>query len=91
MKKTALFVLLILSLAAMAVPVLAHHGTGISYDMKKEATVKGVITKFAWANPHSQLYFDVKDAKGNVEHWAAEMRAPGNLIASTLPSGTSFS
>jgi hypothetical protein len=81
-KKTALVVLVILSLAAMAVPVLAHHGTGISYDMKKEATVKGVITKFAWANPHSQLYFDVKDAKGNVEHWAAEMRAPGNLIAS---------
>src|SRR5262249_37793108 len=81
-KKTVLVVLVILSLAAMAVPVLAHHGTGISYDMNKEATVKGVITKFAWANPHSQLYFDVKDAKGNVEHWAAEMRAPGNLIAS---------
>jgi uncharacterized protein DUF6152 len=81
-KKTALVVLVILSLAAMAVPVLAHHGTGISYDMNKESSVKGVITKFAWANPHSQLYFDVKDAKGNVEHWAAEMRAPGNLIAS---------
>ena len=82
MKKTALVVLAILSLAAMALPALAHHGTGISYDMNKQSTVKGVITKFAWANPHSQLYFDVKDAKGNVEHWAAEMRAPGNLIAS---------
>jgi hypothetical protein len=81
-KKTVLIVLAIVSLAAMAIPVLAHHGTGISYDMNKEASVKGVITKFAWANPHSQLYFDVKDAKGNVEHWAAEMRAPGNLIAS---------
>ena len=82
MKKTVLVVLSILSLTAMALPVLAHHGTGISYDETKVSSVKGVITKFAWANPHSQLYFDVKDAKGNVEHWAAEMRAPGNLIAS---------
>jgi hypothetical protein len=81
-KKTALVVLAILSIAVLGLPVLAHHGTGISYDMNKESSVKGVITKFAWLNPHSQLYFDVKDAKGNVEHWAAEMRAPGNLIAS---------
>jgi hypothetical protein len=57
----------------------AHHGTGASYDLTKLVTVKGVITKFAWSNPHSQLYFDVTDDKGNVEHWSAEMNAPGNL------------
>jgi hypothetical protein len=81
MKKQALVVFTIVSVIALSLPVFAHHGTGISYDESKVSTVKGVITKFAWANPHSQLYFDVKDAKGNVEHWAAEMRAPGNLIA----------
>ena len=70
-----------IGLLAVSIPVLAHHGTGISYDMKKVYTVKGVITKFEWLNPHSQLYFDVKNAKGDIEHWAAEMRAPGNLIA----------
>ena len=81
MKNRTLILGVIVSLLVMSIPVLAHHGTGISYDEAKVSTVKGVITKFAWANPHSQLYFDVKDAKGNVEHWAAEMRAPGNLIA----------
>ena len=35
--------------------------------------------KFALSNPHSQLYFDVTDDKGNVEHWSAEMNAPTNL------------
>jgi hypothetical protein len=65
----------------MGTQVFAHHGTGISYDMKKTVTVKGVITKFAFQNPHSQLYFDVKDDQGNIQHWAAEMRAPGNLEA----------
>ena len=65
----------------MGTQLFAHHGTGISYDMKKTVTVKGVITKFAFQNPHSQLYFDVKDDSGNITHWAAEMRAPGNLEA----------
>lgn len=65
----------------MGTQLFAHHGTGISYDMKKTLTVKGVITKFAFQNPHSQLYFDAKDDQGNIVHWAAEMRAPGNLEA----------
>jgi hypothetical protein len=66
--------LLMLSASAMA-----HHGTGISYDLSKLVSVKGVVVKYAWSNPHSQLYFDVKDDKGNTEHWSAEMNAPTNL------------
>ncbi|HLH54117.1 MAG TPA: DUF6152 family protein [Candidatus Acidoferrales bacterium] len=69
------------ALLGASLPLLAHHGTGVSYDMKKVTTLKGVVTRFAFANPHSQLYFDVTDEKGNITHWAAEMRAPGNLIA----------
>ena len=79
--KLAGYVGLLLALLGGSVPLMAHHGTGVSYDMKKVTTLKGVVTKFAFANPHSQLYFDVTDDKGNVTHWAAEMRAPGNLLA----------
>jgi uncharacterized protein DUF6152 len=66
-------------LLVVSIPTLAHHGTGASYDLSKLVTVKGVITRFAWSNPHSQLYFDATDDKGNVQHWSAEMNAPGNL------------
>lgn len=75
----------IVSLAAvfgffiLSVSLSAHHGTGVSYDMHKVLVLKGVVTRFAFSNPHSQLYFDVTDEKGTVAHWAAEMRAPGNL------------
>ena len=79
--KFAGFLFVALCLLITSVPLLAHHGTGVSYDMKKVATLRGVVTRFAFANPHSQLYFDVTDDKGTVTHWAAEMRAPGNLIA----------
>jgi uncharacterized protein DUF6152 len=79
--KTYLVILSILfaALIVVSIPASAHHGTGISYDLTKLVTVKGVVVKYAWSNPHSQLYFDVKDDKGNVEHWSAEMNAPTNL------------
>ena len=76
---------LIVSLAALSVfmmsstALLAHHGTGTSYDMHKVVVLKGVVSQFNFSNPHSQLYFDVTDDKGKVTHWSAEMRNPRNL------------
>src|SRR5437667_10098003 len=81
MQSKLLVIMGVVSLFVISMSLFAHHGTQISYDMNKAVDVKGVITKFAWLNPHSQLYFDVKDKDGNTVTWAAEMRAPGNLIA----------
>ena len=71
----------VVAIFAISMSVFAHHGTQVSYDMNKAINVKGVVTKFAWLNPHSQLYFDVKDKDGKIVTWGAEMRAPGNLVA----------
>jgi uncharacterized protein DUF6152 len=81
MNRSVLLVATFLSLLMFSVSLFAHHGTGTSYDMNKIIVLKGVVTKFAFANPHSQLYFDVTDDKGQVVHWAAEMRSPRNLEA----------
>jgi hypothetical protein len=59
--------------------LFAHHGTGTSYDLHKVLVLKGVITQFNFANPHSQLYFDVTDDQGKVVHWSAEMRNPHSM------------
>jgi hypothetical protein len=56
-------------------PVLAHHGTP-AYDNKVTELKQATVTKFSWSNPHSLIYFDVKDAKGNVAHWVGETGAP---------------
>lgn len=69
----------LLGFLAVAVPLFAHHGTAIFYDIHKVVILKGTVTSFKFANPHSQLYFDVTDDKGKVAHWAAEMRNPRNL------------
>jgi Family of unknown function (DUF6152) len=56
--------------------VFAHHGTFVSYDTKHPVTMTGVVAEYHFTNPHTQLYFDVTDDKGNVTRWAAEGPAP---------------
>ena len=68
-----------LTILTVSGSLLAHHGTAIFYDIHKVLILKGSVTSFKYANPHSQLYFDVTDDKGKVTHWAAEMRNPRNL------------
>jgi len=51
----------------------AHHGTGISYDLTAPLkTIKGVVTEFAWRNPHVSIFVDVADDNGNVTNWGIE-------------------
>lgn len=60
-------------LGALALPAAAHHGTLISYDRDQQWTREAVITQFHYANPHPQLFFDIKNDSGAVEHWSSEM------------------
>jgi hypothetical protein len=79
MKMSILAFFSLLGLMAVGLPVSAHHGN-VAYDESKTVVLKGVIvTKFAWANPHSIIMFDVKDEKGNLVHWAAELGSPSAL------------
>src|SRR5437016_10060507 len=67
MKSYSIVILLVTArLLMVSTAAIAHHGTGISYDLSKLVSVKGVVVKFAWSNRHSQLYFDVTDAKAEV-------------------------
>ena len=50
----------------LAAPLLAHHGTGGTYDMEKPITLTGTITEFKFVNPHVLISFDVANV-----HWLA--------------------
>jgi hypothetical protein len=78
MKKAAAWFTLALGVLAIGGPMSAHHGTGLYYG-KDSITLKGTVTDFEWANPHVQIYFDVKDDKDGVVHWACETLSPGKL------------
>jgi hypothetical protein len=70
--------LLLAGLLAVSVPLSAHHGNA-SY-VNKEVTVKGTVTKWIWANPHTFLLVDVTDDKGNIVHWVCENQAPSTIV-----------
>jgi hypothetical protein len=70
--------ILVVALLTLSDSMLAHHGNS-AYDEKNPITLKGTVTEFVWANPHSQIYLDVNDDKGNVIHWAIESQSPGVL------------
>ena len=69
----------LLAFFLFATPLLAHHGRGATYDMKKQVTLKGVITEVSWRNPHVAIYMEVKDNDGKVVNWAIETNSPGIL------------
>ena len=71
-----LFALAVIFLVLPA-SALAHHGSA-SFDTK-EVTLQGTITEFDWSNPHTEIYFDVKESNGKVVHWGCETLSPAKL------------
>ncbi len=59
--------------AVLAPAVAAHHSWTVEYDASKPVTVKGVVTKMEWTNPHTRIYVDSPDEKGAVTSWNFEM------------------
>ncbi|MBI4484750.1 MAG: hypothetical protein HY655_01955 [Acidobacteria bacterium] len=60
--------------------VYGHHGTAVSYDHDKEVTVTGKVTEFWWRNPHSALFIDVTNEKGEHVIWGLELGSPATLL-----------
>ena len=58
--------------------VLAHHSVSGEFDMAKTATLKGVISRVDWINPHTYVYLDVLEG-GAKNTWRLETFPPGQL------------
>ena len=61
------------------VPVTAHHAFTAEFDAKKPVTMKGIVTKIDWANPHVWFYLNIKTESGLIENWGFEMGGPNSL------------
>ncbi|MBV8902770.1 MAG: hypothetical protein JOZ22_03970 [Acidobacteriia bacterium] len=79
MKSTFLAAFTVSVLLLASSPARAHHSFAAEYDSKQEITLKGVITKVEWTNPHIYIYIDVKDADGHVTNWSLEGYPPNTL------------
>ena len=75
------FVATTLGLLAICTPIFAHHGTAGVYDFRYRITTKATVTEYIWANPHVQIYFSLKNDKGEDQTWGVETVSPGNALA----------
>lgn len=72
----------VLAVAALSVLLYtaasqAHHGRA-SYSNDR-VTLQATVTEFKFINPHVQVYFDITNDSGEIEHWQGELTAPNRL------------
>ncbi len=56
----------------------AHHSDA-AFDPRQRVTLRGVVTRFSWENPHIRVDLDVTDPGGTLAAWAVEGNPPGRI------------
>jgi DNA/RNA endonuclease YhcR with UshA esterase domain len=97
---TSLLTLIVVAAAFQWLPAAAgaHHAEAPFYDMAKEVTIRGVVTKWQFRNPHPFLYIEVAEDKGAKNEyvvefvgavrlakvgWTAKTFTPGEVVSVT--------
>ena len=78
MRRTCLaFAFACLTLAAW--PVSAHHSHN-AYEVTQWTTLEGTVTEIHYLLPHSWVYIEIKDEKGEPTIWALEATGPQGIL-----------
>ena len=76
--KVLAFAILFAGFLAAASPSTAHHSVSSVYE-RNSVTLKGRVTGYEWANPHSIISIAVTDPSGKTEEWHAEILPPTEM------------
>jgi len=71
-----------------ATAVSAHHSFAM-FDRSTEVVKTGTVQRWAFNNPHSWLYVNVKNDDGTEALWSFESASPTQLIGKGI-TGTTF-
>ena len=71
-------------------PVVAHHSAAAAYDETKRVEAQGTVTKVLVRNPHSWVFLESVDDKGQKIEWQIEMGGVPSMAWAKegLPIGT---
>src|SRR4030095_9359382 len=88
MQRAVVSLILVSALLLSAAPAVAHHAFATEFDAAKQVTMKGIVTKIDWANPHVWFYLNVKTENGTIENWGFEIGGPNSITNSRLEKKT---
>jgi hypothetical protein len=88
-RAVVLFSLLPVFIATFLVvaPLSAHHAPAAKFDPARTMTLRGLVTKIDWLNPHVHVFMDVRQGN-NVNSWAIELESVVDLRRSGWRSNT---
>ena len=82
-RKTVGILTMLLGSVSMAPPLSAHHSRAM-FDIDTFISVKGVVTKVEWKNPHMWVTLDVPTSDGKTESWGFEGSGAASMVASGI-------
>ena len=72
---------------ALALPVWAHHSHGAYVAGPNATHLEGTVKEVQLINPHSFIYLEVKNDKGEAALWALEATNPAGLERAGVKRG----
>ena len=92
-KHVWVFLLIISAALSASYQASAHHAFSAEFDASKPVTLRGVVTKVEWINPHAWIHLVVAQEDGNAVDWMVETGTPNTLLRAgvnknSLPIGS---
>ncbi len=90
MRHLSLGLLLAVGILTTITPVVAHHSAAAAYDESKRVEGQATVTKILVRNPHSWIFLESTDEKGQKTEWQIEMGGVPSMAWAKdgLPVGT---
>ena len=77
-----------LLIAVVLTTAQAHHSITGTYDLSREVTIEGTVSKFEFINPHPFVTLSVELPRGDRQSWRLEMDNRFELSQIGIASGT---